>query len=244
MSPRARFLDRRFHVLGASVSAPAAILIGTTLTASILAAQLARVAAAGVLFPVLVFAGEVWRLVTWAFFEQDAIGLIFAALAIFWFGNDLVRLWGPVRFLASYLGLAAAAAGLTCLLALAWPALRAHPFAGAWPVVSALIIAWASAFPTRNILLYFVVPLHGRNLIYATLGGTLLFALLGGSFVPFVPHFAAQLVVLAAMRGTPLSGLLAKVRFEVAYRRWRRRSSALHEVKPPPGRDEGPRWYH
>lgn len=244
MSPRQRFLDRRFHVLGASVSAPAAILIGATLLASILAAQAAAVAAAGVLVPVLVFAGQLWRLVSWVFLEGDPLGLIFAALAIFWFGNDLVRLWGPLRFLASYLGLAAAAAGITCLVALAWPALRAHPFAGAWPVVSALIIAWASAFPTRNILLYFVVPLHGRNLIYATLGGTLLFALLGGSFVPYVPHFAAQLVVLLAMRGTPLSGLLARARFEVAYRRWRRRSSALHPVKPPQGRDEGSRFYH
>jgi hypothetical protein len=49
--------------------------------------------------------------VTWAFFEMNPLGLIFAALALFWFGSDLVRLWGPVRFLATYLGIAAAAAG-------------------------------------------------------------------------------------------------------------------------------------
>lgn len=242
MPPRGRFLDQRFHVLGGSLPAPIALLIGLVLVSSILAAQVAGFGAMGALVPGYVLQGQLWRLVTWAFFELDALSLIFAALALFWFGSDLVRVWGPGRFLAACLGLAAAAAAATCALALLLPSLRAHPFVGSWPVVSALIIAWASAFPTRNILLYFVVPLHGRNLVYATLGGTLLFALLGG-FTPFIPHFAAQLVSLVAMRGTPLGGLLARVRFELAYRNWRRRSSRLREVKPP-SRGEDPRFYH
>jgi membrane associated rhomboid family serine protease len=180
--------------------------------------------------------------VTWAFFEQNPLGLIFAALALFWFGNDLVRIWGPVRFLVSYLGIAAGAAALTCGVALVFPGLRLQPFAGAWPVVSALIIAWACAFPTRNILLYFVVPLSGQNLIYATVGGTLLFALLGG-ISSFIPHFAAQLLSLVVMRRTPLGGLWTRVRFELAYRGWRRRSSRLREVSRG-SRDESSRWYH
>jgi hypothetical protein len=109
-------------------------------------------------------------------------------------------------------------------------------------VVSALIIVWARTFPTRNMLLYFVVPLSGRNLVYATLGGTLLFALLGG-FAGFVPHFAAQLVGLVWLPGKPWGDLLARVKFELAYRRWRHRSSRLREV-PRPARDETTRWYH
>lgn len=242
MSPRAGWLDRRFHLLGGSLPASIALLIGATLISSILGAQVAGVAAVGALVPALVFAGQLWRLLTWAFLEQDALGLIFAALALFWFGSDLVRIWGPVRFLVNYLLLAGGAASVTCLVALAWPELRPLPFVGAWPVVSALIVAWATAFPTRNMLLYFVVPLSGRNLVYATLGGTLIFALLGGVW-RFVPHFAAQLLCLAAMRGSPLSGLWTKLRFELAYRGWRRRSSRLREVPRAP-RDEHTRWYH
>lgn len=238
-----RFMDRRFVVLGGSLPAPVALLIGATLVATILAAQLPEVAVLGALFPAYVFQGQLWRLVSWAFFELDPLGLIFAGLALFWFGRDLLRIWRPGRFLAAYLGLAAAAAGVTCLVALAWPSLRARPFLGAWPVVSALIIAWACAFPTRNLLLYFVVPLHGRNLIYATLGGTLLFALLGG-FANFVPHFAAQLVCLAAMQRNPIAPLLARVRFELAYGLWRRRARRLREVPRPTPRDERPRYYH
>ncbi len=242
MPTRASWLDRRFHLLGGSIPAAIALLIAATLTCSILGAQLEGFAANGALVPGYVFLGQLWRLVTWAFFEQDPLGLIFAALALYWFGSDLVRIWGPVRFLATYLGLAAGAAALTCGVALLFPGLQAHRFLGAWPVVSALIIAWACAFPTRNILLYFVVPLSGLNLIYATLGGTLLFALLGG-FAGFVPHFAAELLSLVVMRGTPLGGLWTRVRFELAYRGWRRRSSRLREV-PRDSRDESSRYYH
>src|SRR3972149_7102288 len=118
MAPRASWLDRRFQLLGGSLPASIALLIGAMLIASILGAQVAGVVATGALVPALAFAGQLWRLVTWAFFEQDAIGLIFGALALFWFGGDLVRIWGPVRFLASYLGLAAGGASVTCAVAL------------------------------------------------------------------------------------------------------------------------------
>lgn len=241
--PPARWLDRRFSLLGGSLTAASALLIGVTLVTSILGAQAPALLAKGAFAPALVFAGQLWRMVTWVFFEQSPLGLIFAALAIYWFGNDLVRIWGPVRFLATYLGLAAAAAGVTCAVALVSPAVEGHGYYGAWPVVSALIIAWACAFPTRNILVYFVLPLSGKNLIYATLGGTLLFALLSGWIGAYVPHFAAELLSLAAMRGKGLGNLWARVKFELAYRNWRRRTSRLREVPRPP-RDETPRWYH
>jgi membrane associated rhomboid family serine protease len=244
MPPRPTFLDRRIHVLGGSLSMPVALLIGATLVTSILGAQLPDLLNAGRLSPALIKSGEVWRLVTWTFFEMDPVGLIFGALALFWFGNDLVRLWGPGRFLATYLGLAAAAAGVTCLVALAWRPLMGLEFAGAWPVISALIIAWAIAFPTRDIFVYFVLPMRGRNLIYLTLGGTLLFALLSRSFAIYTPHFAAELLALVSMRRNPLSGLWAKVKFELAYRRWRHRSRNLREVPRQQPRDEDPRWYH
>jgi membrane associated rhomboid family serine protease len=244
VATRPSWLDGRIRVLGGSLPVPVALLIGATLVTSILGAQLPRFLELGALVPGFVWSGQAWRLVTWAFFEMSPLGLIFAALALFWFGSDLVRLWGPVRFLATYLGLAAAAAGVTCLLALVWSPLLGLVALGAWPVVSGLIIAWAIAFPTRDIFVYFVLPLHGRNLIYATLGGTLLFALLSGGVASYVPHFAAELLALVSMRRSPLGELWAKVKFEFAYRRWRHRSSNLREVPRPRSRDEDPRWYH
>ncbi|HSD28276.1 MAG TPA: rhomboid family intramembrane serine protease, partial [Vicinamibacteria bacterium] len=102
--PRSRWLDRRYAVLGGSLTAPVALLIGATLVASILGAQVTGVTDAGVLVPGLVVQGQAWRLLTWVLLEQDPLSLIFASLALFWFGNDLARVWGPGRFLATYFG--------------------------------------------------------------------------------------------------------------------------------------------
>ena len=107
--PPARWLDRRFSLLGGSLTAAGGLVIGVTLVTSILGAQVPGILAKGAFAPALVFGGQLWRMVTWVFFEQNPLGLIFAALAIYWLGNDLVRIWAPVRFLATYVGLAAAA---------------------------------------------------------------------------------------------------------------------------------------
>jgi membrane associated rhomboid family serine protease len=244
MPPRSSFLDRRIHVLGGSLPMPVALLITVTLVSSILAAQLRGFGAFSPLVPILVFAGQVWRLVTYVFVMRNPLGLIFGCLAIFWFGRDLLRIWGPVGLLARYVGVAAAAGAITCLMAFLSPQLQMVEFVGMWPATSALIIAWALVFPGRTMLFNFIVPLSGRNLIYATFASTLLYALLGGSIAVYIPDFVAQVVTLAAMRGNPFGGLWAKVKFEVAYRRWKHRSSNLREVPRPRSRDEDPRWYH
>jgi membrane associated rhomboid family serine protease len=245
---RLRWLDRSFPVLGGRVPAPVALLIVATFLASIAGSLsapggLGGLLDAGVLIPSAVFHGEVWRLLTWPLFQLDPIGLIFGALGLFWFGSELVRVWGSGRFLLAYFGLAAATGLATCLVALGFPPIRSLTFVGMWPMVSALIIAWATYFPGRDVFVYFVLPLRGQNLIYATLGGTLLFALLPPRIPLFVPHFAAQLLMMAAMRGTPLGQIWARLKYELAYRRWRRRASKLKAV-PPASQDETPRWYH
>ena len=244
---RPRWLDRSFPVLGGRVPAPVALLIGATFLVSIAGSLSARNGLAGLLesgalVPDAVVHGQFWRLVTWPLFELDPIGLIFGALGLFWFGSELVRVWGPGRFLLGYFGLAAAAGLVTCLVALGFPPMRTQFFIGMWPVVDALIIAWATCFPGRDVFAFFVLPLRGQNLIYATLAGTLLFALLGG-FTHFVPYFAAEFLMLLALRRSPLGPIWARLKYELAYRRWRRRASKLKAV-PPTSREEAPRWYH
>ena len=242
---RVRWLDRSFPVLGGRVPAPAALLIGATFLASIAGSASPRLVESCALVPILVLRGEVWRLFTWPLFQLDPLGLIFGALGLFWFGGELVRVWGPGGFMAAYFGLAAAAGTVTCLLALGLESRMPVAFLGMWPLVGALTIAFATYFPSRDVGVYFVLPLRGRNLINATLAGTLLFALLGAGvthFLSFVPHFAAQFLMLAALRGTSLK-FLASLRDELAYRRWRRGASKLKAV-PGPAREEPPRWYH
>ena len=85
-----------------------------------------------------------------------------------------------------------------------------------------------------------VVPLGGRNLILATIAGTLIFAMLHG-FTWFIPHFVAEGLMLAYMR-------------EPAIKRWfrgltssggtRRKASHLRAVDRLERDEEPPRWLH
>jgi hypothetical protein len=102
--------------------------------------------------------------------------------------------------------------------------------------VTALMIACATLNPQRDVFVYFVLPLRGRNLILATLGGTLLFALLDG-VARFVPHFLAEGLMLAYLN-QPAG--LQRFWQQARRRRSQRRASRLRVVD----REEPPRWLH
>ncbi len=240
----AQALNGSFTVLGGRVPVVVALLIGLTLAGSILGAVGVRnglpfLLQAGFLSPATVGAGQGWRLLTWVFFEPDALSLIFAILGLWWFGRDLARAWGPTRFLAVYLGMAVATGAATCLVA--W-LLRMGDLIvlGPWPLVTTLIIAWAVLYPHQDVLVFFVLPLRGRNLIYATVGGTVLFALLGG-VAHYLPHFVAQGLMMLYLR-RPLRRLWLKFRLALQ-QRGGRRSSYLRPVDRS-RRSEPPRWLH
>jgi membrane associated rhomboid family serine protease len=193
---------------------------------------------AAALVPALVWEGQVWRLVTWVFFESDPLSLLFGGLTLFWFGRDLCFAWGARRFLVTFFGVALAAAVVTCLVGrLAWPGLLAYGWTGSWPVISALIVAWAMIFPERQILFMLALPVSGRALLWLTLGGTLLYAIFG-RLGAYVPHLAAQLLMIAYARGWSLRGLWQSMRIKGYERRARRRASHLKVIK----KEDPPRW--
>jgi membrane associated rhomboid family serine protease len=183
-----------------------------------------------VLEPRAVASGEIWRLVTWVFVETEPLNLLFGGLVLYWFGRDLVDAWGERRFLATYLGVAAAAGALTCLVALAWPALWGGRFTGFWAALDALIVAWALLHPYRQILLFFAVPVSGRALAWITVGGTVLFALFGG-VAAFVPHLLAEGLAWLWVSGQGPRRWLRKVRLPRLRRRGR--FEVIHADRDP-----------
>ena len=191
------------------------------------------------LIPELVWRGQLWRLVTWVFFETDPLSLLFGALTLYWFGRDLCHAWGARRFLTTFFGIAVAAAAVTSLVArFAWPPLMTGmPWTGSWPVITALIVAWAMIFPERQILFMMALPMSGRALLWVTLGGTLLYAVFGG-IGAYVPHIAAQLLMLVYVRGWSLRGFWQSIRIKGYERRARRRASHLKVVR----KQDPPRW--
>jgi membrane associated rhomboid family serine protease len=220
MPPRARDLVlgrlRLPRVIAGLILAIALVSIGAALGVRHGAGWIGEHA---VLVPARVWRGEAWRLLTWVLCEVDPLTFLLACLTLGWVGSSLARVWGAGRFLAVYFGLAAIAGVVTCLVGrLLAGAADAGLFAGGWPVLDGLIVAWGLLHPTRAIRLYGVVPLTGRHLVWLTLGGTLLYALFYG-LAPFVPHFAAELVTLGALG--PLRRLPAA--------RAQRRAAALAE---------------
>ncbi len=150
----------------------------------------------GLLVPPQVWRGEVWRLVTWVLYEMDPWSLVFFCLTIYWVGRDLVKLWGGRPFLRAYFGLAALAGVVTCLVGFSWSDVAATSHGGAWPVLCGLLVAWGVSFPARTFSVWMMLRLSGRQLVWATIGGTVLFAIFFG-LARYVPHFTTELCVFA-----------------------------------------------
>jgi membrane associated rhomboid family serine protease len=181
--------------------------------------------------------GEVWRLFTWQFFELNLLTLVFGVMIVLMLGRDLHYSWGPRRFLAIVLLVPAGAALLTTLLALtAWKGLQGAGYLTITALLDVLVIAWATLFPSRQILVYFVLPVAGRALVYITIGLNVLVALLYGVEL-VIPHFFAIAIILLYLRGVSLP------RFASVFRRaggGPRRPSHLRPVE----RGERKEWLH
>lgn len=179
-----------------------ALLIALVLVVSVAAAVTSRNASVSlgallVLLPSAVVQGQLWRLVTWPFLEGDPLGLLFSCYALYWVGRDLTEQWGQSRFLLRALGLTLVTGVLTTGLALLWPGLGA---AGAWPVLSGLIVMWGLVFRTRSLHFLGGFSLTGLRVAQVAVGITVLYALFVG-LAPFVPHFIAEALGFVVMSG-------------------------------------------
>jgi len=199
-------MRRRSHQIedalsfGGRVPAAVGLLMSITVLASVASVLGLRLgfplASWLILEPQLVLKGQVWRLLTWILVELQPINLIFAVMVLFWVGRDLTFAWGAQRFLLTYFGLAAASGLGACLIGLAFPAARAEFWSGPWPLIDAMVVAWALLNPDRQIMLWFVLPVSGRTLLYITIGGTLAFTIYVG-LAALVPHLLAEGLMLA-----------------------------------------------
>jgi membrane associated rhomboid family serine protease len=104
--------------------------------------------------------GQVWRLLTYAFLHDPSVPwhILFNMLFLWWFGSDVEDIYGPREFLAVYL-LSAVLGGVAFVLTsvAGWPGAGAQVL-GASGAVTAVMVLCALHFPTRVILLFFVVP--------------------------------------------------------------------------------------
>ncbi len=107
----------------------------------------------------VVFHGEVWRLLTYAFLHApgDLLHILFNMLLLWWFGSELEDLYGPREFLVFYL-VSAVAGGLAFSLAhfLGFPS--SNLCLGASGAVTAVLVVFACHYPRRVIYLFMFLP--------------------------------------------------------------------------------------
>ena len=133
-----------------------------------------------------------WQILTYSFLHGGILHLGFNMFALYMFGSELERLWGPKRFLNLYLASVISAA----LAQLAFSSLASvapYPTIGASGGVFGLLLAFALYFPRRTVTLLFppipmpawlFVTLYGAVELYlgvtGTQAGVAHFAHLGG----------------------------------------------------------------
>lgn len=112
-----------------------------------------------------------WQLVTYSFLHGGLTHLAFNMFALWMFGSDLERVWGPRRFALAYFS-AVIFGALAQLLAGAVSGGNAGPTIGASAGVFGILLAFALVFPHRTIMpLFPPIPMPARIfvLLYAVL---------------------------------------------------------------------------
>ena len=123
--------------------------------------------------------------------QQLQIGSILAAcFLLYWFGADLVAAWGAKRVVTRYLALALAVNALVALASLPWAEARGTASSSVLPVAEAAAIAWAFAFPKRELRLYFVLPLQGVQVAWL-MGAITLLLVPSRGVAESLPHLVA-----------------------------------------------------
>ena len=112
-----------------------------------------------------------WQLLTYSILHANAWHLLFNMYALWMFGSDLERVWGPKRFLNLYLASVITAA-LGQLAVAGATGAEPYPTIGASGGVFGLLLGFAMYFPHRTIVLL-IPPVPMPAWLFVTLFGML-----------------------------------------------------------------------
>jgi len=105
--------------------------------------------------------GHLWQLVSYMFLHDPSgpFHILFNMFTLWMFGVEMELLWGTRRFVLFYI-FSGICAGLFSLLTFASPLLWHTPVIGGSGAILALLTVYALTFPTRQILLFFIIPVN------------------------------------------------------------------------------------
>ncbi len=133
---------------------------------------------------------HVWQLLTYGFLhDPNSIWhLFFNMFALFMFGSDIERIFGPRRFLIYYLTSVVGAAAMH-LIVVSYANLPPGPVVGASGGVFGILLAFGMAFPMRKLILI-PIPIPMPAWLFVTLYGIMELVLGVTQTSQGVAHFA------------------------------------------------------
>jgi rhomboid family protein len=103
----------------------------------------------------------IWQLFSFNFLHGGFSHLFFNMLALYFFGGELERKFGPRRF-AFFFAVSGVGAGLSMLLTS--PGMQI-PVVGASGIVYGVLLAYGLTWPNRIVYLYFLIPMKVKHLV-------------------------------------------------------------------------------
>src|SRR5579859_549007 len=156
----------------------------------------------------------IWQPVTYLFLHGGWFHIIFNLFALWMFGADLERLWGPRQFLF-YFFLTGIGAGLFDVMLQPNATI---PTIGNSGAVYGLLMAYGLLFPDRPILLWLVIPIKAKW--FVVIMGLIEFVSSlnrSGTGISHVAHLGGMLFGFLYLRGGGLPS-----RWQLQYQDWRR----------------------
>lgn len=110
---------------------------------------------------------QIWQLLTYSFLHGGFMHIFFNMFALFMFGSDIERLFGPRRYLTYYLACVIGAA-LMHLIVVSAAHLQPGPVVGASGGVFGILLAFGMAYPHRKLIIL-PIPIPISAWLFVTL---------------------------------------------------------------------------
>lgn len=104
---------------------------------------------------------RLWQFVTYMFLHGGFFHLLFNMFMLWMFGSELERSWGPEMFIRFYCFTGVGAGALSWITA---PS-STIPIIGASGALFGILLAYAMAYPNRQVLVYFLFPVKVKYLV-------------------------------------------------------------------------------
>jgi membrane associated rhomboid family serine protease len=179
---------------------------------------------------------HVWQLASYAWLHdlEGLTHILFNGLALYFLGPTLERRWGGSNFLRFWIITAILAGVFSVIVGLVFGGRWDVPIVGASGAIFALLAAFSVLFPNAQMLLFFVVPVRARWIIWIAIVGDILFYIASPrSMVAIQTHLGGALAGWLLVTGNWRPGIFVpKIRSLFGGRR-RPRSFKVY----PGGRD-------